>query len=194
MRNLFKVSILMAALFLGPLSSPVWALQQAFENMGITKPRTERPAPDFSLQDIKGNTVNLFSLQDIKGNTVNLADFRGKSILLNFWATWCEACKEEMPSMQRLYETLAGQGVEVVAISIDRRNFDRIKEFAAQYKLTFPILWDPDQKVRKHYYIMGLPTTYLIGPEGKLRGFASGARMWDSPDSIQALTSLKDKL
>lgn len=179
MRNLFKVSILMAALFLGPLSSPVWALQQAFENMGITKPRTERPAPDFSLQDINGNTVNL-------------ADFRGKAILLNFWATWCEACKEEMPSMQRLYETLSGQGVEVVAISIDRRNFDRIKEFAAQYKLTFPILWDPDQKVRKHYYIMGLPTTYLIGPEGKLRGFASGARAWDSPDSIRSLTSLKD--
>jgi len=178
MRNLFKVTLLILALLLVSFESPVWAHQQAFENMGITKPRTEKSAPDFSLQDINGNKVSL-------------EDFRGKSILLNFWATWCQACKEELPSMQRLHETLSGEGIEVVAISIDRRNLDRIKEFAKEYKLTFPILWDPDQKVRKHYYIMGLPTTYLIDPEGKLRGFASGAREWDSSDAIQALTSLK---
>jgi len=181
MRNLIKVTVLIVALFLGPLEPPVWANQQSFENMGITRPRTEKSAPDFSLQDIKGNRVSL-------------EDFRGKTILLNFWATWCQPCKEELPSMQRLYEALSSQGVEVVAISIDRKNFDRIKEYAKEYKLTFPILWDPEQKVRKHYFIMGLPTTYLIGPEGKLRGFASGARAWDSPDSIQALTSLKEKM
>lgn len=180
-RNLFQVAVLMAALFVGSVGSSVWAHQQAFENMGITKPRRERPAPNFSLQNIHGEMVNL-------------EDFRGKPILLNFWATWCEACKEELPSMQRLYEALSSQGVEVVAIAIDRKNFDRIKKYAKEYKLTFPVLWDPDQKVRKHYYILGLPTTYLIGPEGKLRGFASGARVWDSPDSIQALTSLKNKL
>lgn len=179
MNNLFRVTILMAALVFCVLRAPVWAHQQAFENMGITKPRTERAAPNFSLQDINGKLVNL-------------EDFRGKPILLNFWATWCEACKEELPSMQRLYDTLSSQGVEVVAIAIDRKNFDRIKNYAKEYKLTFPVLWDPDQKVRRHYYIMGLPTTYLIGPEGKLKGFASGARVWDSPDSIQALKSLKE--
>lgn len=179
--KMFKVTILMAVLLLGILMPPVWAHQQAFENMGITQPRSERSAPDFSLQDIKGGTVNL-------------EDFRGKPILLNFWATWCEACKEELPSMQRLYDELSSQGVEVVAIAIDRGNFDRIKQYAKEYNLTFPVLWDPEQKVRRHYYIMGLPTTYLIGPEGKLRGFASGARVWDSPDSIQALTSLKKNL
>jgi len=155
------------------------AHKQAFESMGITQPRTERAAPEFSLKDINGNTVNL-------------KDFQGKPVLLNFWATWCEACKEELPSMQRLYETLSSQGIEVVAISIDRGNFDRVKRYAEEYKLTFPILLDPDQKVRKHYYIMGLPTTYLIGPNGKLKGFASGARVWDSPDSIQMMTSLKE--
>jgi cytochrome c biogenesis protein CcmG/thiol:disulfide interchange protein DsbE len=178
MSHFFKVTIIMVAFL---LSAPSWAHQQAFDNMGITKPRNERAAPGFTLQDIHGNSVNL-------------DDFRGKSILLNFWATWCEACKEELPSMQRLYEEVSSQGVEVVAISIDRRNFDRIKKYAKEYKLTFPILWDPEQKVRKHYYIMGLPTTYLIGPEGKLKGFASGARVWDSRDSVQALTSLKDNM
>ncbi len=155
------------------------AHMQAFENMGIAKPRTEREAPDFSLKDINGNTVNL-------------KDFQGKPVLLNFWATWCEPCKEELPSMQRLYETLSSQGIEVVAISIDRKNLDRVKKYVDEYKLTFPILLDPDQKVRKHYYIMGLPTTYLIGPGGKLKGFASGARVWDSPDSIEMMTSLKE--
>lgn len=95
--------------------------------------------------------------------------------------------------MQRLHEALSSQGVEVVAISIDRKNLDRIKEYAKEYKLTFPILWDPEQKVRKNYFIMGLPTTYLIDPNGKLKGFASGARVWDSADAIQALTSLKEK-
>ena len=178
-RNLYKTTILVAGFVLFIFNAPVWGHQQAFENMGITKPRTEKLAPDFSLQDIKGNMVNL-------------DDFRGKPILLNFWATWCEACKEELPSMQRLYEALSSQGVEVVAIAIDRKNFDRIKNYAKEYKLTFPVLWDPDQKVRKHYFILGLPTTYLIGPEGKLKGFASGARVWDSPDSIQALKSLKE--
>jgi peroxiredoxin len=181
MRNLLKAILLTAVFFLGSFESPVSAHQQAFENMGITKSKTEKPAPDFSLQDINGNKVSL-------------EDFRGKSILLNFWATWCQACKEELPSMQRLHEALSRKGIEVVAISIDRNNLDRIKEFAKDYKLTFPILWDPDQKVRKHYYIMGLPTTYLIDPEGKLRGFASGAREWDSADAIQALSSLKGKM
>ena len=109
MRNLIKVTVLIVALFLGPLEPPVWANQQSFENMGITRPRTEKSAPDFSLQDIKGNRVSL-------------EDFRGKTILLNFWATWCQPCKEELPSMQRLHEALSSQGVEVVAISIDRKN------------------------------------------------------------------------
>lgn len=181
MRKLFSATLLMTALIASVLVSPVWAHQQAFENMGITKPRNEKSAPNFSLQDIKGNQVSL-------------EDFRGKPILLNFWATWCQACKEELPSMQRLYEALSEKGVEVVAISIDRKNLDRIKAFAEEYKLTFPILWDPEQKVRKHYFIMGLPTTYLIGPQGKLKGYASGAREWDSADSIQALTSLKEKM
>ncbi|MDA1110112.1 MAG: TlpA disulfide reductase family protein [Nitrospinae bacterium] len=175
----FKITLITTALLLSSMHPSVWAHQQAFENMGISKPRTEKSAPGFSLQDTKGNNVNL-------------EDFSGKPILLNFWATWCEACKEELPSMQRLYEALSSQGVEVVAIAIDRQNFDRVKKYAEEYKLTFPVLWDPEQKVRKHYYIMGLPTTYLIGPHGKLRGFASGARVWDSPDSMQALISLKD--
>ncbi len=148
-----------------------------FETMGIVKPRTVKSAPDFDLQDLEGNPVSL-------------DDFKGKPVLLNFWATWCQACKEELPAMQRLYEYLKPQGIEIVAISIDRNDKDRIKKYVKEYGLTFPVLWDPDQKVRRGYYIMGLPTSYLVDSEGKLQGFVSGARAWDSPASKGVMESL----
>ncbi len=148
-----------------------------FEKMGIVKPRTVKSAPEFDLKDLEGNPVSL-------------KDFKGKPILLNFWATWCEACKEELPSMQRLYEHLKPMGIEIVAISIDRSNKDRIKQYVKEYGLTFPILWDPKQTARRGYFIMGLPTSYLVDSEGKLQGFVSGARAWDSPASKDVMESL----
>jgi peroxiredoxin len=96
-----------------------------------------------------------------------------------------------MASMQNLYEELKKHDVEIVAISIDRWNEERIVEYADKNKLSFHILRDPDQKVRKQYYIMGLPTSYLIDGDGKIRGYVSGARTWDSLASQNALLSLK---
>ncbi len=148
-----------------------------FERMGVVQPRNERNAPDFSLETPDGKTLGL-------------KDFKGKVILLNFWATWCEPCKAELPSMQRLYESLRPAGVEVVAISIDRNKKDRIKEYVKEYDLTFPVLLDPSQKVRKGYFIMGLPTSYLIGADGNLKGFVSGAREWDSAASKKLFSNL----
>jgi peroxiredoxin len=92
--------------------------------------------------------------------------------------------------MQRLYEALRPEGVEVVAISIDRNKKERIKEYIKDYNLTFPVLLDPGQEVRKGYYIMGLPTSYLIGADGKLKGFISGAREWDSVASKKLFSKL----
>ena len=96
-----------------------------------------------------------------------------------------------MASMQNLYADLKKHDVEIVAISIDRWNEDRIIEYADKNKLSFHILRDPDQKVRKQYYVMGLPTSYLIDGNGKIRGYVSGARTWDSLASQNALLSLK---
>ena len=113
-----------------------------------------------------------------------------EAVLLNFWATWCGPCKDELPAMQRLYEAQRKDGVEIVAVSIDRDNKERVKEYIRKYNLTFPVLLDPDQKVRKNYFIMGLPTSYLIGVDGKLKGFVSGAREWDSTISKQMFSTL----
>ncbi len=165
-------------LFLLLIPGQVIANPLLFEKMGIIAPKISKPAPDFKLKNIRG------------GDT-QLSDFKGKIVLINFWATWCAACIEEMASMQNLYGSLKKQDVEIVAISIDRWNEDRIIEYADKNKLSFHILRDPDQKVRKQYYVMGLPTSYLIDAEGKIRGYASGARTWDSSASQNALLSLK---
>jgi peroxiredoxin len=155
-----------------------YAEHSSFDKMGVVPPKTSQPAPDFVAKNLKG--------QDVK-----LSDFNGKVVLLNFWATWCGACIEEMNSMQNLYSTLQADGVEVLAVSIDRWNEDRIQEYVKNKKLTFPVLLDQDQKVRKKYHVMGLPTSYLIDGEGKIRGYASGARTWDSADSQDLFLSLK---
>jgi len=159
------------------MSDSAMAHEGHFEKMGVSLPKIKRGAPNFNLKNLAGDSVALNS-------------FQGKTILLNFWATWCLPCREELPSMQRMYEKLGSSGIEVVAVSIDRGNPRKVKKYIDQYNLTFPILLDPGQKVRKSYFIMGLPTSYLIGPDGYLRGFISGAREWDSPASIEMFSAL----
>ena len=178
MKNYLDLKTLALILCFFLIPSQVLANPLLFEKAGIVAPKKSKPAPDLKLRDIRGNIIQL-------------SDFKGKIVLVNFWATWCAACIEEMGSMQNLYENLKKQGVEIVAISIDRWNEDRIIEYADKNKLNFHILRDPDQKVRKQYYVMGLPTSYLIDGEGKIRGYASGARTWDSLASQNALLSLK---
>ncbi len=158
------------------IAVPGYAESSPFEKMGVVPAKTFKSAPDFVLQNVQGETVKL-------------SDFKGKVLLLNFWATWCAACKEEMASMQNLYSTV--DGVEVLAISIDRWNEERVQEYVKKNNLTFPVLLDQDQEVRKQYFVMGLPTSYLIDGEGKIRGYASGARAWDSPDSKNLFLALK---
>ena len=172
------LKVLALALFLLLLPIQVTANPLLFEEMGIIAPKISKLAPAFKLNNIRGGVSQL-------------SDFKGKIVLVNFWATWCAACMEEMASMQNLYADLKKHDVEIVAISIDRWNEERIIEYADKNKLSFHILRDPDQKVRKQYYVMGLPTSYLIDGNGKIRGYVSGARTWDSLASQNALLSLK---
>ena len=92
--------------------------------------------------------------------------------------------------MQRIYDELKSDGMEIVAISIDRDKKERVEKYIKKYKLTFPVLLDPSQKVRKNYFILGLPTSYLIGSDGKLKGFISGAREWNSDTSKEMFSTL----
>ena len=94
--------------------------------------------------------------------------------------------------MQRLHDASKNSGnIQVIAISIDKSNIEKIHEYAQNLNLSFPILLDPDRTARKPYFIRGLPTSYLIDAEGKLKGFISGAREWDSPAAKQVFRLLE---
>jgi peroxiredoxin len=121
---------------------------------------------------------------------LRLADYRGKVVLLNFWATWCPPCIQEMPSMQRLYARLAPQGLVVLGVSLDEDGAKRVIPFLARLKLTFPVALDPEQEIAGRYGASNLPMTFLIDPEGKVIAAAVGGRDWESPAILDYLTEL----
>lgn len=113
--------------------------------------------------------------------TKTLADYKGKVVLLNVWATWCEPCRVEMPSIEKLHREFGPQGLAVVAVSVDDAGMEeRIRAFAKEYGLTFEILHDPSQKTKTSYQITGYPETFVIGREGRIRKKLIGAADWSS--------------
>lgn len=120
-----------------------------------------------------------FELEDLGGTLRRLSSFRGKVVFLNFWATWCGPCRIEMPSMQRLYDKLKDEGLEIVAVDL-RESRRRVKKFVKKYKLTFPVLLDKSGEVGRIYGARAIPKTFLIDRNGYLFAGAAGAREWDS--------------
>lgn len=121
-----------------------------------------------------------FALPSLSGDEVRLSDFRGKWILLNFWATWCGPCREEMPSMEKLYQEFKDQNFVILAISIDQEEMGVVAHFADAFHLSFPILLDPKQVTTSTYAVNSIPTTYVVDPNGMIIGGARGSRNWES--------------
>ncbi len=110
-----------------------------------------------------------FTLQDLNGKTVSLSDFKGKVVILDFWATWCPPCVKEIPHFVEIYEQYSDREFAIVGISVDREGIGVVKSFAQKYKVNYPILMT-DGKVEKVYgNIMSIPTTFVIDSEGKIR-------------------------
>jgi peroxiredoxin len=104
------------------------------------------------------------------GDTVSLADLRGRTVLLNVWATWCHPCREELPVLQRLHEANADRGLTVIGVSIDATGAgDAIVDFASRYGVTYPLWHDPDNTVSTTFQGIGVPLSLLIGPDGVVR-------------------------
>lgn len=132
-----------------------------------------------------------FELPDLVDKDVRLSDFRGKVVFLNFWATWCKPCREEMPSMEVLYKNFERDGLVVLAISIDRVTTKKdIPPFVKSLNLTFPILIDSWGQTDKRYKLMGVPETYIIDQQGVLREKVIGPRDWTILDNLQTITGL----
>lgn len=107
-----------------------------------------------------------FVLEDLDGRKYRLSDFKGKGVFLNFWGTFCDPCKREMPYMDNQYKKFKDQGVEIIAVNVGETDL-AIETFANQYNLSFPIVVD-NGEVQKAYGIYSLPATFLISPEGKV--------------------------
>ncbi len=118
-------------------------------------------------------------LQDLNGRTHRLADYRGKVVLVNFWATWCEPCREEMPSIERLRQSLAGTPFEVLAVNIGEPR-GRIERFLEKMPLGFPVLLDRDSSAAKAWKARVVPATFLVGPDGRIRYVHYGELDWSS--------------
>ncbi|OGL06529.1 MAG: hypothetical protein A3I03_08285 [Candidatus Rokubacteria bacterium RIFCSPLOWO2_02_FULL_68_19] len=135
-------------------------------------------------------TAKEFSIPTLAGTTLRLADYRGKVVFLNFWATWCPPCKEEMPAMERLYQRYKDKGFVVLAVSVDAEGPPIVNPFVMEYKLTFPIGLDPKMAVAESYGVRGLPTSFLVDKRGTLVGLALGPREWNGKASRALIESL----
>ncbi|MGB5473509.1 MAG: TlpA disulfide reductase family protein [Gammaproteobacteria bacterium] len=134
------------------------------------------PAPDFTLQDTEGRSHRL-------------SDYRGKTVIINFWTTWCPPCREEIPSMNRAWQSLKDDGVVMLAINMGEDE-DTIFVFTADYPADFPLLLDRGGEVIAQWPVKGLPTTYVIAPDGTIAFRAIGGREWDEAGFMEQIRSL----
>jgi thiol-disulfide isomerase/thioredoxin len=121
------------------------------------------------------------SFRDALGKELSLADFRGKALAVNYWATWCAPCVEEMPALDRLHAALAPEGIEVVAISVDRGGLRQVTPFFEVNGLKhLPVYLDPSGASMRAFGVRGLPTTIVVDRQGRDAGRLEGAAHWDS--------------
>lgn len=147
-------------------------------NSGLS-PVADRPvAPDFQLMNLDGELVSL-------------SGFKGKVVVVNFWATWCPPCRAEMPSMQRAWQALQDHDVMMLAIHVGG-NEDKIWSFVGDYELDFPILIDADSAVADAWPMKGLPSTFVVDPQGRIAYRAIGGREWDDADILAPIFALRD--
>ena len=129
-----------------------------------------------------------FAGKMMDAKTVNLQDYRGRFVLLNFWATWCSPCLKEMPDLENAYNEMGQEKLVVLAVGMGE-SVEKIKAFFNKYGFTFPLLADNRMKITKLYGVRNIPVTYLIDPDGVVLGRALGVRDWASPDLLAFIDS-----
>jgi len=141
------------------------------------------------LKPYKGKPLPDFSLLDLKGEKHSLSDYKGKVVLLNFWATWCPPCVKEMPSMQRLQDKYQGKDFEILAVNMGEDS-TTIEIFLQKMTINFPILLDSDGAILKQWKIFAFPTTFLVDKEGNIAYALFGGLEWDSPEAVAVVEEL----
>jgi peroxiredoxin len=146
--------------------APVLGLAEAMKELDLIRP--SRPRPALAL-----------SVPLVPSGSFRLAEQRGRVVMVNFWATWCAPCREEMPAMERLWRHYRERGFVIVAVSVDA-DAKRIPPFVAEHRLSFPIAHDPRMDAANAWGVRGLPTSFLVDREGTVTALALGPRAWDA--------------
>ncbi len=149
--------------------APASVADDYLKKLGIERPEKVIRAPSFALEDLSAKRLSL-------------KDLRGKVIFLNFWATWCVPCRQEMPTMEKLQREMKEQGLEVVAINI-RESKREVQKFTGELGLTFTVLLDKDGKASEEYGAWAIPLSYFINRKGEFVGKVDGPREWDSREA-----------
>lgn len=144
---------------------------------GTVAPAEQKPAPDVQITALNGTPLKL-------------SDLRGKVVMLNFWATWCPPCREEIPSMMKLNSAMAGKPFQMVAVSIDEGGKPAIEDFFRKTGFTLPTYVDPTGMAGKSYGITGVPETFIIDRNGVLVKKVIGPMAWDAPEVTAYLAEL----
>lgn len=152
-----------------------------------------------------GSTPPEFHLVGLNNEPISLNNFKGKVVLLNFWATWCVPCVLEMPALERLNQILGPKGLVVLGINMDNQSKrEDVQKFVRSYTLTFPIALDPSFSTPKLYGVTGFPETFFIGRDGKFKAIADPGssredvrivsdRAWDSPQFVSLIEKILEE-
>jgi thiol-disulfide isomerase/thioredoxin len=181
-RFLRKLIVLTAFVSLFPLAAAAEPMdlgenvRQAFGRAGLPLLREKQPVTDFSLKLVDGRTVTLGAL-------------KGRVVFLNFWATWCPPCREEMPSMEILYRRFRDKGLELIAVDIMEGD-KAVSAFLSDNNLSFPAALDSNGRVSNRYGIQAIPATFIIDRDGKIILYTVGGRNWNTPAIIAAFEEL----
>ena len=139
----------------------------------------------------EGDRAPEFTLPSPDGRRVSLSQFRGKVVMVHFWATWCPPCVEEMPMLQKLYDSLKGGDFELLAVSVDEGGPEVVMRFMRRNGLSLPLLFDPDKTVASlRYGTFKFPETYVIDRDGIVRRKIIGSRDWTLPVNVDPLRAL----
>lgn len=177
MRRMFIPSLLLGICCLAMANGFTVAAERTLDIIPV---KERVPAPEFSLEKLEGGS-----------NT--LAEQQGKLILLNFWATWCMPCREEMPGLELLWQKYRAQGLVILAVAVETGSQQRVRNFQQKLQLSFPILLDPDDRAGSAYRVSDLPASYLIDRQGRILSRIVGSLDWVDPGIDQLIQQLLKK-
>ena len=136
-----------------------------------------------------GGATPPFELSALDGRKVELSALRGRVVLINYWATWCEPCREEMPAIERLRAKMKGRPFEVLAVNYGESE-ERVSSFVAKLNLTMPILLDPYKSSVEAWKVRGLPMTFLVDARGRVRYWSFGERDWSEGEALKLVQKM----